>query len=50
MALVLRDLEFSCFVDYDETAVPGYIIKSCMEADDVEAITAVMQILSDHLE
>ena len=50
VALVLRDLEFSCFVDHNETPVPGYIIESCMEPDDVEAITALMKILSDHLE
>lgn len=49
MALVLGDLEFYYFVDYEETHVPEYTINSCMMPDDVEAIVAVLKTLCDYL-
>jgi hypothetical protein len=45
VALVLRDLEFSCFVDHDEVTVPGYIINDCMQPDDIEPIGRVVETL-----
>ena len=46
---MLRDLEFCCFVNHEETHVPEYIIKSCMMPDDVQAVAAVLKILCDYL-
>lgn len=38
IGLLLRDLEFSCFTDTCETPIPGFLMESCMDKDDTEAI------------
>lgn len=51
--LLIRDLEFSCFTDVDETPLPHFVLFSCMETEDVEAIestlNAMLKIICDHL-
>jgi len=45
IALLLRDLEFCCFVDHDEVHVPDYIANSCMKPDDLGSISKVLDTL-----
>jgi len=45
VALFLRDLEFSCFVNHDEVPVPDYIANSCMQAGDHDSISDVVRTL-----
>jgi len=45
VVLFLRDLEFACFVDYDEVHVPNYIANSCMQADDLGSIANAVDTL-----
>jgi hypothetical protein len=43
VALFLRDLELSCFVDHKETPIPPFLINSCMEVTDVDPIGEVVE-------
>jgi hypothetical protein len=44
VALILRDLELSCFVDHEVT-VPGYITNGCIKPSDIENIGRVVETL-----
>jgi hypothetical protein len=50
VGLFLRDLHFACFVDYRETAVPNYLMESCMDAGDVDSVTSVLESISNVLQ
>jgi len=45
IALFLRDLEYSCFVDHEEISVPSYIINGCLQPTDLEPIADVVDTL-----
>ena len=45
VALFLRDLEFACFTNTEETSIPPYLVNSCMEATDVDSIGRVVDII-----
>jgi hypothetical protein len=53
IALILRDLEFSCFMDPDR-AIPDYLTNSCMAPTDAESIAKIVdtlfQVVQDQLE
>lgn len=46
MALVLRDMEFTCFAEPDE-ALPTFLEESCMEKEDALVIAAGVDNLSE---
>jgi len=43
IALFIRDLEFSCFVDPTETTLPDQLADSCMEPSDAESIGGIVE-------
>ena len=43
IALYLRDLEYSCFVDSSEITVPDYINNSYMEPTDAQSIARIVE-------
>ena len=47
VGLYLRDIELSCFTDYEETPIPDYLVNSKMIASNVDSISRVLQLLSD---
>ena len=52
--LLIRDLEFSCFTNVDETPMPPFVLHGCMEEKDAEAVErtldAMLEIVCNHLE
>jgi len=46
VALVLRDIELSCFMEAEETSIPPFLVNSCMEATDLESIANVVDAIS----
>lgn len=42
IGFLLRDLEFSCFTDTSEIAIPGFLMESCMDKEDTEVIAAIL--------
>lgn len=52
--LLIRDLEFSCFTDVDETPMPHFVLFSCMDEKDAEAVEktldAMLETICAHLE
>jgi len=50
LALILRDLELSCFVDQNETSVPEHLVNSCMKPDDIGSVASILETISTHLE
>ena len=46
IALVLRDIELSCFVEAEETSIPPYLVNSCMVATDLDSIANVVETIS----
>lgn len=54
IALVLRDLELSCFMEHEETLIPAYLADSCMQATDFDSIAnvveTILKVVQDQLE
>ena len=46
IALVLRDIELSCFVEVEGTSIPLYLVNSCMVATDLDSIVNVVETIS----
>ena len=46
VALILRDIEFSCFMEAEGTSIPSYLVNSCMEVTDLESIANVVDAIS----
>jgi hypothetical protein len=42
IGLLLRDLEFCCFTDTGESPIPSFLVESCMEKEDIEAIATTL--------
>lgn len=45
IALFLRDLEMSCFMDPSETTIPPYIADGCLQPSDAGTIGDIVNIL-----
>lgn len=50
IGLFLRDLEFACFANQEETPIPEYLAQSCMLPDDVDSITKNLKLVYEFLE
>ena len=46
VGLFIRDHEFVCFSDHEETPVPAYLADSCMAASDADPINRVLEMIS----
>jgi hypothetical protein len=42
IGFLLRDLEFCCFTDTNEIVIPGFLVESCMNKEDIEIIAAIL--------
>lgn len=42
LGLILRDHQFACFTNYEETSVPQFLVESCMEAADDDMIDSIL--------
>ena len=53
IAFSLRDLEFVCFTDHEETPLPQFLVGSHMEATDSQEISTALerlfQIVESHI-
>ena len=46
IGLLIRDLQFCCFTNQSETALPEFLLESCMAKEDALAIGAILDKLS----
>ena len=53
VGLLLRDLEFCCFTDTEETPIPSFLANSCMGNQDALVIEATLdklfKLVDDHV-